>query len=242
MKLKMAGLAVMALACAAGAAQAQPYGDDRRGGGGWGERPGGGGWDNNRGGQITLYPNPDFRGRGFSANQEFSNLPKPYNDGAMSLEVRGGAWEVCVDSNFRGRCQVVTRDVRDLRSIGLAGTISSVRPARGGDWGGGGGYPGPGGPGGGWGPGGPGGGRGSVITLYSGDNFQGRAFSTTKEYSNLPRENNDRTYSLRIEGRGAWEVCSDANFKGRCQVFNRDVPNLNVHGLAEAISSIRPVN
>lgn len=226
MKLRMAGLAAMALACAAGATQAQPYGgDDRRGG-----------WGPDRGGQITLYPNPDFRGRGFSANQEYSNLPRPYNDGAMSLEVRGGAWEVCVDANFRGRCQVVTRDVRDLRSIGLAGTISSVRPARsGGVWGGG-GYPG--GPGGGWGPGGPG--RGGVATLFEGPGFQGRGFSTNREYSNLPRQDNDRAHSLRIEGRGAWEVCSDANFRGRCQVFTRDVPDLNVYGLAEAISSIRP--
>lgn len=229
MKLKMAGLATMALVCAAGAAQAQAYGDDRRGGG----------WGPDRGGQITLYPNPDFRGRGFSAAQEYSNLPKPYNDGAMSIEVRGGAWEVCVDANFRGRCQVVTRDVRDLRAIGLSGAISSVRPAYGGggDWGGG-GYPG--GPGGGWGPGGPGGGLGGVATLFEGPGFQGRGFSTNREYSNLPRQDNDRAYSLRVEGRGAWEVCSDANFRGRCQVFTRDVPDLSVYGLAGAISSIRP--
>jgi hypothetical protein len=223
MNAKMAGLAAMALICAAGASQAQPYGGDRRG-----DR-----WGPGRGGQIALYPNPDFRGRPFNTAREYSNLPRPYNDGAMSLEVRGGAWEVCVDSDFRGRCQVVTRDVRDLRAIGLGGVISSVRPVRDGGWGGG-------RPGGGWDR--PGGGRGGVATLFDGSGFSGRGFSTNREYSNLPRQDNDRAHSLRIEGRGAWEVCSDANFRGRCQVFTRDVPDLGVYGLAEAISSIRPAN
>lgn len=234
MKLRIASLAILAL-IGATQAHAQPGpGDDRRG-----DR-----WDDGRGGAISLYPNRDFRGQGFDATREYSNLPRPFNDGAMSLRVRGGAWEVCVDANFRGRCQVVTRDVRDLRAMGMGQMISSVRPARGGGdggWGGG----GPGGPGGGWGGGGGGGGgnypRGAVV-LFSGPDFSGQGFSAGREYSNLPRENNDRSLSLRIEGRGAWEVCSDANFRGRCQIFRNSVPDLRTFGLGEAISSVRPVN
>lgn len=226
MKLRMAGLAALAL-IGATQAHAQPWqgDDDRRGG--RGDR-----WDD-RGGAISLYPNPDFRGPGFDAVREFSNLPRQVNDGAMSLRVRG-AWEICSDANFRGRCQVVTRDVRDLRQLGMGQAISSMRPARGdGGWGGG---PGSGG---GWGGGGyP---RGAVV-LFSGADFSGQGFSAGREYSNLPRENNDRSLSLRIEGRGAWEVCSDANFRGRCQIFRRDVPDLRTFGLGEAISSVRPVN
>lgn len=221
MTTRMAALAALALACSA-SAQAQPY-DERRGG-----------WNGGRGGDITLYPSPDFRGPGFTASREFSNLPRQFNDGAMSLRVGRGAWEVCSDADFRGRCQVITRDVRDLRQFGLGGVISSIRPARdGGDWGGGGGW------GGGY-PGGGGGGYGGVATLFTGPEYSGAGFSTTREYSNLPRQNNDKALSLRIE-RGTWEVCSDANFRGNCQVFRRSVPDLRAFGLGEAVSSLRPV-
>lgn len=226
MNLRIGALAGLAL-IGATQSHAQGWGDDRRD-----DR-----WDG-RGGAISLYPNPDFRGPSFNADREFSNLPRQFNDGAMSISIRGrGAWEVCTDANFRGRCQVITRDVRDLRQLGMGQAISSFRPVGGGGWGGG---PGPGpGPGGGWGGGGyP---RGAVV-LFSGADFTGQGFSAGREYSNLPRENNDRSLSLRIEGRGAWEVCSDANFRGRCQIFRRDVPDLRVFGLGEAISSVRPVN
>jgi len=47
--------------------------------------------------------------------------------------------------------------------------------------------------------------------------------------------------SLRIQGRGAWQVCSDSDFRGRCQVFDRDVPDLRQYGLGEAVTSMRPV-
>ncbi len=216
MKLRIVALAAMAVICAA-PAQAQPQDAYRRGGWGGGDRVG----------EITLYPGPGFRGEGFTATSEYSNLPRAFNDGAMSLRVHGGAWEVCADANFRGRCQIVSGGVRNLREIGLAGAISSLRPV---GYGQGGGYPGGGYPG--------GGARGGA-TLFDGPGFSGRSFTTVREYSNLPRENNDRALSLRIE-RGAWEVCSDANFRGRCQVFRRDVPDLRAFGLGEAVSSLRP--
>lgn len=95
-----------------------------------------------------------------------------------------------------------------------------------------------GGGGGGW-P--PGGGRLSELTLFSGADFQGQPFATTSEITNLPRQFNDRALSLRIEGRGSWQVCADSNFRGRCQTFDRDVPDLRRYGLGEAISSMRQV-
>lgn len=51
-----------------------------------------------------------------------------FNDRARSLVVLSGVWEVCEDSDFRGRCAVVRRDVYDLSEIGLRNRISSVRP------------------------------------------------------------------------------------------------------------------
>ena len=95
--------------------------DGRRGGGhpGWGRN------------SITLFSAPDFGGHPFEAQSEVTNLPKQYNDRAMSLRIQGrGAWEVCTDSDFRGRCQVFDRDVRDLRAFGFGEAVSSMRPAR----------------------------------------------------------------------------------------------------------------
>lgn len=89
-------------------------------------------------------------------------------------------------------------------------------------------------------PGG-GGGRGGSIILYSGPEFIGQPFEARDEITNLPRNVNDRALSLRVEGRGAWEVCADSDFRGRCQVFDRDVRDLRQYGLGEAISSMRPV-
>lgn len=193
-----------------------------------------GGWGGQNGsGSLTLYAAPNFLGRGFTANRAYSNLPFGQNDAAMSLRVEDGAWEVCVDSDFRGRCEVVTRDVRDLRSLGLSGVISSVRPARGGNWGGGWGGSG------GWSGQNPG--YGPPATLFYGPDYTGPSFSTTQAYSNLPRQHNDQALSLRIEGRGAWEVCADADFRGRCQVFTSSVPDLRAFGLGQAVSSLRPV-
>lgn len=79
------------------------------------------------------------------------------------------------------------------------------------------------------------------ITLYSSPDFGGQAFQTSREITNLPRQYNDRAMSLRIEGRGSWQVCADSNFRGRCQIFSRDVRDLRQYGLGEAVSSMRPV-
>jgi hypothetical protein len=99
--------------------------------------------------------------------------------------------------------------------------------------------PGPGGPGGGYNEG-PGRGRPS-LTLFGGPNFNGRPFETSSEITNLPKEFNDRAMSLRIDGRRAWMVCTDSDFRGRCQVFDHDVPDLRQFGLGAQISSMRPV-
>jgi len=80
----------------------------------------------------------------------------------------------------------------------------------------------------------------STITLFSAPNFGGDRFQSREEVTNLPKRFNDQALSLRIEGRGAWEVCADSDFRGRCQVFDRDVADLRQTGLGYAITSLRP--
>ena len=188
--------------------------------------------------QATLFSGLNFSGQAFDTTREYSNLPAYFNDKALSLRLSGRSpWEVCSDANFRGNCQVIDRDVLDLRRYGLGFAVSSLRPIDGP----GGGYPPypPAPPP--WGGGGGGGYRPSTLMMYPSVNFQGPAFEARSEYTNLPRQFNDKAHSLRIVGGGAWEVCVDSNFRGRCQVFDRDTPDLHRFGLAEAISSVRQV-
>ncbi|OXE35918.1 MAG: hypothetical protein CGW95_11070 [Phenylobacterium zucineum] len=81
-------------------------------------------------GMITLYPGPGFQGPGYAVNRDVTNLPKQYNDRTMSLRVRGGSWQVCADSDFEGRCQVIDRDVANLNDLGLGEAVSSLRQIR----------------------------------------------------------------------------------------------------------------
>lgn len=211
----------------------------------------GGGRDGRGQPSITLYEGPDFTGRYITFNGNITNLPRQFNDRAMSVRVRG-AWRLCVDSDFRGGCTEVNRDVRDLRQLGLARTISSMQVAYGGGYGGpggpgggyGGGYGGPGGPGGGYGSGpgggygGPGGGWGRV-TLFEGPNFSGRSVSFDRDITNLPREFNDRAASVRVQGR--WLLCENSDFRGRCVEVDGDVRDLRAIGLDRSISSMNRV-
>jgi hypothetical protein len=80
-----------------------------------------------------------------------------------------------------------------------------------------------------------------ALTLFDRPGFGGRPFFTEREITNLPREFNDRAMSLKIDGRRPWMVCTDSDFRGRCQVFDHDVPDLRQFGLAGQISSMRPV-
>jgi hypothetical protein len=107
------------------------------------------------------------------------------------------------------------------------------RPGNGGGWGGGNGGPGwGGGNGGGWGR--------SSITVYDSSNFRGSSREFTSEDRNLGRTPfNDRISSVRVQGR--WEVCTDAEFRGRCRIVEGDVRNLS-GGFNNSISSLRPVS
>ncbi|WP_395945096.1 beta/gamma crystallin-related protein [Brevundimonas sp.] len=101
------------------------------------------------------------------------------------------------------------------------------RPGNGGGWGGGNG----GGNGGGWGR--------SSITVYTDSNYRGASRVFTSEDRNLGNTPfNDRISSIRVQGR--WEVCTNAQFGGRCRIIDGDQRNLG-GGFNDSISSVRPV-
>jgi hypothetical protein len=77
---------------------------------------------------LTLFLEPNFRGRSFQAQREVRNLVDVgFNDMTASIRVSGGRWQVCTDKNFRGQCMVITRDTSEL-ATNFMRQISSIRP------------------------------------------------------------------------------------------------------------------
>lgn len=170
---------------------------------------------------VTFYEREQYRGPSFSTSQPLQNFDRQgFNDRASSAVVTDGPWEVCEDARFAGRCAVL-RPGRypSLSAMGLNGRISSVRPAQ---------RPGDAPP---------------AITFYDLQRFGGRSFSTEQTTFNLEREGfNDRASSAVVVG-GAWEVCSDPRFGGRCTVLSPgEYANLTPMGLNDRISSVRRVD
>ncbi len=68
-----------------------------------------------------------------SFREEVPNLRNMgMNDAISSIRLSRGAWEVCEDAYYRGRCEIVSGDMRNLANTGMNDRISSLRPARGG--------------------------------------------------------------------------------------------------------------
>src|SRR3954462_11839933 len=78
---------------------------------------------------ITLYSREAYDGRYISFSGGERNLnSQNFNDRASSAIVRGGRYEVCEDSDFRGRCVVLRPgQYPSLAAMGIGGGISSVR-------------------------------------------------------------------------------------------------------------------
>ena len=82
--------------------------------------------------------------------------------------------------------------------------------------------------------------RGEIV-VYERRGFHGESRQYQGEMRNLQEAGlNDAISSVRIVS-GAWEFCSDADFRGRCVVLDRDEDNLADHGLGNEVSSFRPV-
>lgn len=178
---------------------------------------------------ITFYARENFGGREMTVDRTVPNFADTrFNDRAQSVIVDEGQWEVCVDSDFRGACQVLGPGrYPDLGAMGR--TISSVRPAAvpsRGDY-----------------RRGPGGYGGARATLYEGPNLSGRSFPLNGGYMDNLGETgfNDRASSLRVES-GYWVFCSDAHFNGECRTFGPGDYARLPPGLNDRISSGRRIS
>jgi Zn-dependent protease with chaperone function len=76
---------------------------------------------------ITVYEHIGFGGKSLTITGATSRLDTDWNDQASSLEIAGGAWELCRHYDYVD-CRVFDADSTDLRAIGWNDAVSSLRP------------------------------------------------------------------------------------------------------------------
>jgi hypothetical protein len=84
------------------------------------------------------------------------------------------------------------------------------------------------------------GGYGGGAVLHVNNGFGGDAIGVDGAIPDLSRVRfNDRASSISIQS-GVWELCSDANFRGKCATIDTSVARLSGLQLNDNVSSIRP--
>jgi hypothetical protein len=193
-------LAVLAAACFTATAEAQR-------GGGSGDNP-----------TITLYERPGYEGRSVTLDGDAPDLRwVQMNDMASSIRFDGGQWEVCLEPDFGGTCQVLSTELSDMTQWAFNDRITSVRaihrPRRD---------------------------RREGVTLYAGEDYTGRSVTIVRETNDLRRDGfNDDARSIRIHS-GSWTLCEDTNFGGRCVELSRDSADLTLYRMEARLSSMGP--
>ena len=203
-------------------------------------------------GELTLFEDDNFRGRAVTVRDTTDDLSRVgFNDKASSIMVRSGTWDVCTDSGFRGSCKTLTPG--EYRSMpGMNDAISSVREVGRNDgrsdgrndW--------------------RNDGRNddrndgrnewrddgrhqqhgqqqrSAVLLFPDANLRGEPVAIDRNTEDLVRYHfNDRAGSI-VVNEGQWEVCSDSNFRGRCEVIGPG-QYARLNALDNKISSLRRV-
>lgn len=173
--------------------------------------------------ELVLYEHDNYEGRSFLSTDRTPNLePLGFNDLASSVDVRSGQWQLCEDAEYRGQCIVLNPGkYPSLRTLGMNDRVSSVRQL--------GATASAGGP--------------AAIELYEHDDFAGRVFRSNAANPNLQNEGfNDTTSSLVIRS-GRWELCSDADYRGRCVTLEPgSYRRLRERDMNDMISSLRPLD
>ena len=145
--------------------------------------------------EITLFSGKNFKGHSVTLHKEAANFERlGFNDQVSSLRVSRGKWELCTDSEYRGRCRVFEPGGYSTLG-GENNAFSSARPflAKGD--------------------------RRPRIVLFEHGNHSGRSVELDARTDNFERIGfNDRVQSVVVE-RGTWMLCSDSNGRGECREF-----------------------
>jgi hypothetical protein len=174
-------------------------------------RPLGYGGQNPGGGYIVIFDQTNFRGTPANYDSVETNIFKR----ARSITIGSGTWQICDGRNFTGRCETISQSVANLGSFNINDTIRSLRPI---------------------GIVGPGPITNPYIVIFDQENYRGSPRNFNRSESNI----NVRAESITI-GAGVWEVCSERDFRGRCETLSESRPNLRNTDLRNRIRSVRPL-
>jgi Beta/Gamma crystallin len=145
---------------------------------------------------ILIYSERDFYGSFAQLSRTEPYLPI---GAARSVRVSTGIWEVCTGQNFMGECRRLTPgDYREVGGRGIDAILSvrDVTYAQGAV-----GYVAP------------------KLQLYEGRQYRGRTLTLDQNVVDLGRAGFDDRASSAIVSGGTWEVCTEYNFRGRCQAL-----------------------
>ena len=167
-----------------------------------------------------------------------------FNDRTTSIVIDGGYWQLCSDAKYQGTCRVFGPGRHDDLGRGLDGRVSSARmiderearrqqqyeqqqyqqnpqnqyqqyPQQQYQQ------------------------RGAIV-LFPDADMRGEPLALDRNTDDLVRQNfNDRAGSI-VVNEGQWEVCSDADFRGRCEVIGPG-QYARLNALDNKISSLRRV-
>lgn len=171
---------------------------------------------------LVLYRNAGFSGSTLEVRDAQPSLSRlNFNDTASSLEVRRWRWQLCQHAEYGGECQVFGPG-RHALSGRLHDGVSSLRPVFGAND-----QPLP---------------AAGGVMLWEHSDFRGRELLITEITINLGALSfNDRASALEVVG-GRWELCTDADFRGRCFLLEPgNGPQVIPRELNDQLTSLRPV-
>ncbi len=145
---------------------------------------------------ILIYSERDFYGSFAQLSRTEPYLPI---GAARSVRVSSGVWDVCTGQNFQGECRRLTPgDYREVGGRGIDAILSvrDVTYAQGNV-----GYAAP------------------KLQLYEGRQYRGRTLTLEQNAGDLGRAGFDDRASSAIVSGGTWEICTEYNFRGRCQAL-----------------------
>jgi Beta/Gamma crystallin len=167
---------------------------------------------------ILIYSERDFYGSFAQLSRSEGYLPI---GAARSVRVSSGVWEVCTGQNFTGECRrLTTGDYREVGGRGIDAILSvrEVTHSQSGV-----GYAAP------------------KLQLFEGRQYRGRTVSLEQNVGDLARAGFDDRASSAIVSGGTWEICTEYNFRGRCQALPPgNYPDLGAQ-LENRILSVRTV-
>ena len=184
---------------------------------------------------ARFYEHLNFGGRYFCVRlgESVARVPGGTDNEISSIRIFGnGEVTVYRDSNFQGAARRFNANVSNLDGTEFNDRITSLRVSSRGY---GGGDPGGAYSGGGFSPASDG-----NLEMFDDIDFKGRRTTLTGSTPDLSAIGmGGAVSSLRLPSGGMWQVCTEPNYRGRCQVVSNDVSDLRPGDWNDVIASAR---